>query len=66
MKKKMVIDDCLPRCEYCVFFTIQKNDDLGECHKNPPIPYVECDEVGYSFPVVPPEEWCGQFIRQTS
>ena len=29
-------EDWMPRCEFCSFFEVEKKDDLGFCHRNPP------------------------------
>lgn len=62
MVKKKIEE--VSQCQFCRFFLIEKNEELGECRRNPPSMYVEDDEVGYSFPVVPLTEWCGEFQRK--
>lgn len=51
----------LKQCQSCRFFLIEKNEELGECRRNPPSMYSDDGEIGYAFPVVPLTEWCGEF-----
>ena len=66
MVKKKIDPDLLPKCEHCAFFQIEKNEEVGECRKNPHQAFAEDDQIGYCFPIVPPDEWCGQFQRKLS
>jgi hypothetical protein len=65
-KKQAIPEDCMPRCASCVFFVIEPKDEIGECHKNPPFILMDEEGLGYCFPIVPPEEWCGAFQRRLS
>jgi hypothetical protein len=60
-------DDCMPRCLSCAFFKPDKEADLGECHRLPPILLPESDGgVSFCFALTASEEWCGEFVRYVS
>ena len=51
----------MTNCETCRWFD-GSPDLLGHCHKNPPRIFGNPDgEYMSDFPVVDPEDWCGQW-----
>ena len=63
MKK---FEDDAPTCGGCAYFVPDPEDELGECHKNPPSLFSDDRGMGYCFPSVPANEWCGAFQRKLS
>ena len=60
-------EDWMPRCEFCSFFEVEKKDDLGFCHRNPPA-LINLGDDNYEtvFPILARDEWCGEFHRLTN
>ncbi|MGE5650955.1 MAG: high-potential iron-sulfur protein [Bacillota bacterium] len=65
-KKKPIPEDCMPRCGSCVFYQADPGDEAGYCRRFPPV--VLPDEGGNSsaYPVVIPDDWCGEFTRKVN
>lgn len=65
-RKKVIPDDCMPKCSTCVFMQIEPGADAGYCRRYPP-KVIAAEEGEYSaFPVVETADWCGEFVRRTN
>jgi hypothetical protein len=54
-------------CTNCRFFLLDDpKDDAGYCRRNPPVSVVDDEGGGWTFPVVVPAEWCGQYQRKVN
>jgi hypothetical protein len=54
------IEDRCPFCEFAEF----GEEECGDCHLNPPVIIVICDEVESCYPTIFLDGWCGQFKRK--
>lgn len=63
MSKK--IDRCIERddgfCCDCFWFEGINDVDAATCRRYPPVPF----QKEWSFPTVRPDDWCGEFIRES-
>ena len=67
MATKKLPDDCMPKCLTCAFFTREKDNDIGECHRFPPTLIPEDDgQCSFSFAYTDSIAWCGEYKRQTN
>jgi hypothetical protein len=56
--KPTVAEACLS-CRFGQFDGLRA--DAGFCRRYPPTPFGGEEELQVSFPVVSPEEWCGEY-----
>lgn len=55
------------KCENCIHGRFEPGDELGYCHRYPPVLLQQEDgEIIYSFAIVPAAEFCGEYCRRTS
>jgi hypothetical protein len=65
-RKKKIPDDCMPMCKTCSFYLTDPKDSAGFCRRYPAVVVVINDEVECGFPVMLPDEWCGEYARATN
>jgi hypothetical protein len=59
--KKLVPEDCMPRCSTCAFAELE--GEGGVCHRYPPKFVMDEGEVNTGFPMIVAEDWCGEYKR---
>lgn len=61
-----VVDDWMPKCASCAFFSLDEpNDETGYCKRYPPV-FAACEEgAGWTFAVSFYDDWCGEFLRKS-
>jgi hypothetical protein len=62
--KKQIPEDCMPQCRTCAFYQAEQADEAGYCRRYPPQFVTDDETIGWSFPVVVQDDWCGEFKRQ--
>lgn len=56
-KKKQVPQESV--CANCKFCAADK-EDVGRCHRYPPVMVPEGDQYSFDYPAVNPDDWCGE------
>lgn len=45
-------------CANCRFHVLD-GEDIGRCHRYPPVMVPEGDQYSFEYPAVNPDDWCG-------
>ena len=49
------------RCDGCLYYEKTDGEKYGYCHRFPPVLEDTGDEIGWAFPVVSADHWCGEW-----
>jgi len=48
-------------CHTCRFVLMEDRAEAGFCRRSPPMPVFFDGEIEYTYPVVSPDDWCGEY-----
>jgi hypothetical protein len=48
-------------CQTCRFVLMESRADAGFCRRYPPTPLAGESEFDCTYPVVSPDDWCGEY-----
>jgi hypothetical protein len=55
----------LETCKTCRFFLLDDpKDEAGFCRRNPPQYVGDEENGGWTFAVITPVDWCGEYVRR--